>query len=40
MKVAWYKLYAFVVGREIGDSPRYWFYSYCVYPAENNECQK
>lgn len=30
--IYWYVLYGFVVGREAGDSPRYWFYNYVVLP--------
>jgi hypothetical protein len=32
MKVRWYTLYGFVVGHEVGDNTRYWFYSYVVLP--------
>ena len=37
MNVYWYTLYAFVVGREFGDHPRYWFYSYVVLPQADDE---
>lgn len=32
MTAYWYTLYAFVVGCEAGDEPRYWFSSYVVLP--------
>lgn len=41
MSVHWYTLYGFVVGREDGDHPRYWFYNYIVLPqGETAKCQR
>lgn len=37
MEITWYTLYAFVVGREGGDSPRYWFSSYVVLPQPSTD---